>query len=148
MTLTTVVESAITVIVAKAAAWEADVENAVALAESEIALFFQWLASEMPAITSAVQTAEGLVTQASAAGVPIPASVTADLGALNTAVAGLNAAAAATNAGGNPAQAVLALYTAVKNAGVSAATVSTDAISAAGPTPSVASAITATSTAA
>lgn len=141
MTATTVIESAITSIVAKATAWEADIENAVDLVESEVTLFFQWLASVMPQVTSAVQTVEGLLNEAQAAGVTLPASVTTDLSALNTAVAGLNAAAAATNAGQKPAQAVLALYTAVKTASAAAANLSTAAVSAAGPTPDVANAI-------
>lgn len=141
MSVETVIESMITTIVAKAAAWEADVANAVDLVEAEVALFFQWLASVMPQVTADVQTVEGLVNQAQAAGVPLPSAVTTGLGALNTAVAGLNAAAAATNAGAKPSQAVLALYTAVKGVSAGAATLSTAAVSAAGPTPSVASAI-------
>lgn len=144
MSLETVIESMITEIVAKAAAWEADIVEAVDLVESEVALFFQWLTTVMPQVTSEVQTVEGLVNQASAAGVPLPAAVTTGLGVLNTAVAGLNAAAAATNAGAKPSQAVLALYTAVKGVSASAASLSTAAVAPAGPTPSVANAIVAT----
>jgi hypothetical protein len=142
MSLETILESAITYVVAKAAAWEADIAGAVEVVEADVELFFQWMASEMPAVTSAVQTVEGLVNQAQAAGVPLPSSVTSDLGALNTAVAGLNAAAAATNSGANPAQSVLALYTAVKQANGAAASLSTATIAAAGPTPTVAVALT------
>lgn len=141
MTVATILESAITYVVAKAAAWEADIEGAVEVIEADVELFFQWMASEMPAVTSAVQTVEGLVNQAQAAGVPLPSSVAADLGDLNTAVAGLNAAAAATNAGANPAQSILALYTAVKQANSSASNLSTATIASAGPTPTVAVAL-------
>ena len=141
MTLATVLESAVTYVVAKATAWEADIENAVEVVEADVELFFQWIASEMPAVTSAVQTVEGLVNQAQAAGVPLSPTVTTDLGALNTAVAGLNAAAAATNAGANPAQSSLARYTAVKQSGASAANLSTAVIAPAGPTPTVAVAL-------
>ena len=134
MTLAQTIEADITAIVAKAAAFEAEIPEAIAVLEHEVVLFFQWLAQETPAITVAVQTAIGLVNQVQAAGVKIPPALQTDIGALNTAVAGLNAAAAATNAGATPTAAVIAGYVAIKNVSAATSAVSTAAVQAASTT--------------
>jgi hypothetical protein len=126
-----IIEADITAIVAKATAWEADVEGAIQVIASEVESFFQWLASETPAITAAVQTATGFVAQVQAAGVPIPASLASDVNDLSVAVAGLQAVASATNAGANPATAIVQGYTAAKSAAAAAANVSAAAMTAA-----------------
>ena len=134
MTLATAIEADITAVVAKAAAFEAQIPAAIQLIESEIESFFNWLAGETPAITVAVQTAIGLVNQVQAAGVTIPPALHTDIAALNTAVAGLNAAAAATNAGASPAASVIAGYVAIKNVSGATSDVSTAALQAAAAT--------------
>ena len=133
MTIQTVLESDVNAIVAKAAAFVAGVENAAEIVVEDVDTFFQWLAGEAPTITAAVQTVTGLVGEMQAANVPLPSSLAGDLADLNAAVAGLNAAAQATNSGSNPAQAVIAGYVAAKSVAATTATLSSTVVSGATP---------------
>lgn len=126
-----ILESDITAIVAKATAWEADIENAGEVVEADVEKFFQWLAQETPTITAIVQTATGFVSQVQAAGVPIPASLSGDISDLQSAVTALQATASATNSGATPAQSIVQGYTAFKTAQAAAASVSASAMTAA-----------------
>ena len=120
--------------------WIADIKQGLAVAEADITNGLNWVASEVPNIVTALQATVGLVEQVGLASNP---GVAAAIVAANVAVAGLNAFAAAQNAGAasgtSPLQAdaaaLVAGFTAVKQSQAAVALATAAAASAPAATP-------------
>lgn len=113
---------------------KADID--VAIQDVDKAL--QWVVSQVPTIAASLTTAASLIEQVGLASHP---EVAAAIAAANIAVEGLNAFAAAANAGKTMPQAVVSGYVAVKSA--QAAVAGATAVAAKTPTPVAAAAVTA-----
>ncbi len=98
------------------------VKNGLPIIEAELAAALQWVEGEVPTVNAAIGEINGVLQTVAASGVvTIPPAVGTAIQDANKAVAGLNAYAASLqsstgSAGSNQAAAVLAGYTAIKQA--------------------------------
>ncbi len=106
------------------------IKQGLAVVESDVTAALKWIANNTPQIVADLQQVVGI---AETIGIAANPNVAAAITAANAAVTALNAFAAASNNGATNTQAVLAGYTAVKQAQAAAASA---AAAVTAPTPS------------
>lgn len=93
-----------------------NIKSGVAVLEKDIAAANVWIVSHATTITADIESIVGIVQAATAAGIKLPSGVSAAVQTANEAVAALNAYATAAGSGTNTANALIAGYTAAKQA--------------------------------
>lgn len=93
-----------------------NIKGGVAVLEKDISAANVWIISHAVTITADIESIIGIVQAATAAGIVLPSGISAAVATANEAVAALNAYAAAAGSGTNTANALIAGYTAAKQA--------------------------------
>lgn len=93
-----------------------NIKGGVAVLEKDIAAANVWIVSHAVTVTADIESIIGIVQAATAAGIVLPSGISAAVATANEAVAALNAYAAAAGSGTNTANALIAGYTAAKQA--------------------------------
>lgn len=84
--------------------------------ENDLKSFWTWLAAHAGEISQDAQAVTAAVSTLKAAGMPVPTQVASAVHAMNSAVAGLNAAVTSAASGASAVQVVVDGYTAAKQA--------------------------------
>lgn len=93
-----------------------NIKQGVAVLESDIVAANNWIIGHASTIVSDIQSILGIVTAAQTAGIVLPSTVLTAVTVANQTVAALNAYVSASNSGQSTAAALIAGYTAAKEA--------------------------------